>query len=193
VFNLIENLPAITSPSVNKIIYIYGQWQDKFNEYKNRVFFTNQLKYLTIKPNKPTLIVCDDLMTELGENKDMLNLFIKGTHHNSVSALVILQNIFEKGKIFKSLRRNNHYYYLTDHIQDKQSIVYFSRQLEPKNSEYFMQSYEDAVSRPYGGLFCDLHPKSKLRHIAKYRFGVENIQGQTLYISEKNSLLSQLE
>lgn len=182
VFKLIDNLPEITKPAISNIVYIYNIWQDKFNAYKDKVFFTNNLNYLTIKPTVPTLLICDDFMNQIGDNKDLLDLFIKGTHHNSISALVILQNIFEKGKIFKSLRQNCHYYYLTEHLQDRQSIEYFARQLEPKNSKYFIASYEDAISKPFGGLFCDLHPHSKIRNIAKYRYGVENLIGQTLYM-----------
>lgn len=187
VFKLIENLENITTPPITKVIYIYSEWQEKFNNYKDKVFFTKELKYLSIKPKQPCLIICDDLMTEIGNNNALLDLFIKGTHHNSISALLILQNIFEHGKIFKTLRQNCHYYYLTEHLQDRNSIEFFARQMEPKNSQYFLKSYEDAVSKPYGGVFCDLHPHSKIRHITKYRTGVEKIGGQTLYISKKNS------
>ena len=45
----------------------------------------------------------------------------------------------------------------------------FSRQIEPKNSKYFMKSYEDGTSYPFGGLFISLHPHSTLRLKSKYR------------------------
>ena len=186
VLKLIDNLPLLTTPPVENIIYIYNSWQEKFDSYKNRVFFTDKLKYLACRPSQPTLLICDDHMTDLHNSKELLDLFIKNSHHHGISVLLILQNIFEKGRIFKSLRQNCHYYYLTEHLQDRQSIEYFARQLEPKNSKYFIESYDDAVSKPYRGLFCDLHPHSKLRALSKYRTGVENEEGQTLYIP-KNS------
>ena len=185
VFKLIDNLENITVPSINKVIYLYNEWQERFKSYRDKVFFTNDLKYLTIKPKQPTLIILDDFMNDIGNNKNLLDLFIKGTHHNSISAIIILQNIFHQGSIFKSLRQNCHYYYLTEHLQDRNSIEYFARALEPRNSAYFLESYADAVSKPYGGLFCDLHPHSKIRHFSKYRHGVEKIEGQTLYISKR--------
>ena len=184
VLKLIDNLPQLTTPPVDNIIYIYNTWQEKFDSYKNKVFFTDKFKYLTYKPSQPTLLICDDHMSDLHNSKELLDLFIRNSHHLGISVLLILQNIFEKGKIFKSLRQNTHYYYLTEHLQDRQSIEVFARQLEPKNSRYFIESYDDAVSKPYGGLFCDLHPHSKLRPLAKYRTGVENLRDQTLYIAK---------
>ena len=183
VFKLLENLSKITDPPIFEIVYIYNAWQEGFNKYKNRVFFTNDLKYLKIRPKNPTLIVCDDFMSQIGKNKDMFNLFIRDSHHNGVSIVLILQNIFEKDLI--GYRRNTHYYYLTEHLQDRRSIEHFARQLEPKNSKYFMKSYEDATSYPFGGLFIDVHPHSTLRLISKYRTGIHQFKGQVLYIPEK--------
>ena len=182
VFKLLENLPKITDPPISNIIYIYNAWQEGFKKYKDRVTFTNDLKYLKIRPKNPTLIICDDFMNQIGKNKDMFDLFILNSHHHGISILLILQNIFEKG--LKTLRQNTHYYYLTEHLQDRTSLENFARQLEPKNSKYFMKSYEDATSYPFGGLFIDLHPHSKLRLISKYRTGIHQTEGQVLYIPE---------
>ena len=75
---------------------------------------------------------------------------------------------------------------LTRHIQDVAKLDTFARQLERKNSTYFKDAYDDAVSRKYGYLFCDLHPHSDLRdgpHKIKYRSLVHKAEGQILYMS----------
>ena len=71
VFKLIDNLENITTPPITNVIYIYNEWQEKFNHYKDKVFFTNDLKYLSVKPKQPCLLVCDDFMNEVGDNQNL--------------------------------------------------------------------------------------------------------------------------
>ena len=61
----------------------------------------------------------------------------------------------------------------------------FSRQIESKNSKYFMKSNEDGTSYPFGGLFINLHPHSTLRLKSKYRNGIHHFKGKVLYMPEK--------
>ena len=85
----------------------------------------------------------------------------------------------------KTLRDNAMYIALTKHIQDVSKLDTFARQLESKNSNYFKESYQDAVSRKYGYLFCDLHPHSELRDgplKIKYISLIHNSEGQVLYL-----------
>ena len=85
----------------------------------------------------------------------------------------------------KTLRDNAMYIILTRHIQDVSKLDTFARQLERKGSNYFKDSYQDAVSKKYGYLFCDLHPHSELRDgpfKIKYRSLIHQPAGQILYI-----------
>ena len=95
------------------------------------------------------------------------------------------QNLFYHGGVMKTLRDNAMYIALTKHIQDVSKLDTFARQLESKNSNYFKESYADAVSKKYGYLFCDLHPHSELRggHLQiKYRSLIHKPLGQVLYL-----------
>ena len=184
---LIDNLPKLTTPPICSVIYIYNIWQDKFDSYKDKVLFTTDLKYITFKPDKPTLLICDDQMDEVGGSKELKNLFTKYSHHNDISAILILQNIFETGSIFVTLKRNTHYFYLTEHLCDRRSVDDFGRKLESQaDFDYFKKSYDHAVKRKWGGMFVDVHPASKMRKISKYRADIHKFVGQTLYINPKN-------
>ena len=166
VFKLMKNATSITQPPITQIIYIYGEWQKRFEDFKDIEFFTSDLNYLNFNPKNGDgdniLIIVDDLMNELSKSKDLLNLFTRGSHHKGVSVILILQNIFQKGEIFKTLRDNSTYFGITEHLCDQEKIAIFARQLEGcKRSRYFMESYKDCVSVPYRVFFIDNHPIQK--------------------------------
>ena len=187
VFKFLENISQITIPPIDTIIYLYGEFSDRFSDFKDKFFFTKNLNYLdyTPKPGKNVIIVIDDLMNDLTKSQQLLHLFTRSSHHRRLSVILILQNIFLPSPIFKTLRDNCTYYGLTEHISDYQKVEILSRQLEGKNNKYFMESYEDCVSKPYRVFFVDLHPQSKLRKICRYRTQVYQIPGQILYLDKK--------
>ena len=161
-FQILNNLHQNTTPLIEKIVYIYGIYQDIFKNYPN-IFFTDNLDFMDCSTEVPTVIILDDLMSVLNNSKKLEELFTRGVHHRKVSVVLTLQNLFYHGGVMKTLRDNAMYIALTKHIQDVSKLDTFARQLESKNSNYFKESYADAVSKKYGYLFCDLHPHSELR------------------------------
>ena len=109
---LLNNLDLFrTTPS--QIHYCYGVWQDGFQLMKEQgvkfhegVPDTDQLK--TWFP-KGGLLVLDDLMAEGGNDKRVLDLFTKHSHHQNVTVLYLCQDMFPPGKYAKSISRNAHY------------------------------------------------------------------------------------
>ena len=67
---------------------------------------TDQLK--TWFP-KGGLLVLNDLMAEGGNDKRVLDLFTKHSHHQNVTVLYLCQDMFPPGKYAKSISRNAHY------------------------------------------------------------------------------------
>ena len=51
-----------------------------------------------INPSIRNVVVIDDLMQKLSNDKRITNLFTKGCHHRNFSVIFILQNIFHRGK-----------------------------------------------------------------------------------------------
>ena len=189
-FQILDNLHQNTTPKLEKIVYIYGIYQDIFKNYPN-IFFTDDLNFMDLKPEVPTVIILDDLMSVLNNSKKLEELFTRGVHHRKVSVVLTLQNLFYHGGVMKTLRDNAMYIALTKHIQDVSKLDTFARQLESKNSNYFKDSYADAVSKKYGYLFCDLHPHSELRdgHFKiKYRSLIHKPDGQVLYLPKSQGM-----
>ena len=184
IFKLLSNLQNITSPPIEDVVYIFSEEQKIFKNFPN-IYFTRDLKFLEIAPKRNTLIILDDLMGEVKNNQAIEKAFTKYVHHRGVSVILVLQNLFCRGDVLKTVRDNAHYFYFTEILQDIGKMEIFARQLDPRNVQYFHQSYQDAVKEQYNGLFVDLHPKSKLRRSdlkVKFRSKVYQIVGQVLYI-----------
>ena len=183
-FQILENLHQNTDTLIQQVVFIYGVYQDVYKNYPN-FFFTDNLDYMDLKPSVPTIIVLDDVMSTVNNSKKLEDLFTRGVHHKKISVVLSLQNLFYRGSVMKTLRDNAMYIILTRHIQDVSKLDTFARQLERKNSCYFKTSYEEAVSRKYGYLMCDLHPHSNLRDgplKIKYRSLIHQPEGQILYL-----------
>ena len=52
------------------------------------------------------LLVMDDLMDESSEDKRVLDLFTKFSHHQNITVLYLCQDMFSNGKYAKSISRN---------------------------------------------------------------------------------------
>ena len=187
-FQILENLHQNTNPVIQKVVFIYGVYQEIYKKYPN-FFFTDNLDYMDLKPSVPTVIILDDVMSSVSNESKLEELFTRGVHHNKISVVLTLQNLFYKGTVMKTLRDNAMYIALTRHIQDVSKLSSFARQLESNNSSYFKDSYDEVVKRKYGYLMCDLHPHSELRDgpfKVKYRTLVHQPEGQILYLPKSN-------
>ena len=185
-FDLLDNLDSCTEPKIEKVIFIYGVYQEVYKNYPN-IHFTDNLEYMKARPCENTLLILDDCMSQVKDSTVLEQLFTRGRHEN-ISVILVLQSMFYKGSVLKTVRDNATYMAITNHIQDQTRLYTFSSQLELKNSTYFIDSYMDAMKTRFNYLFIDLHPKSQLRdapYFIKYRSGVAKAEGQTLYMDAK--------
>lgn len=95
-FNFIERRHEITSERLEKVIYVYGEYQEKFKEFGERnpdVIFTDNLENLPSITEKNCLIILDDMMLNFENSKNgmITELFIRGAHHRKQSVILILQ------------------------------------------------------------------------------------------------------
>ena len=192
-FKLIDNLMNITTPKINKVIYLYSSYQKIFEKYEKRVFFTKDQRYLN--PFTPpegcnVIIFVDDLMNELSESDALLNFYTKHSHHTGVSIVLLMQNYFFPSKKLKSVRDNTQYVIIGKHRTDVSKIDILARQIEGvRNWRYFVDVYNDVTTNEDGKkeliemfLLIDLSPRSKISHITKYRTHFWNLFNQVLYL-----------
>jgi septin family protein len=160
IFNMLNNTELVFSPIPQRIVYVYGAWQDNFNNFNNVEFISSLAKVLEedfFDPKINNLLVLDDLMEEISSNPKASRLFTKSIHHKNLSVLFLVQNLFRQGKAMRDIALNCQYIILFKNNRDVNQIKLLSRQL---GLSHMVQAYACAIKEPYGYLLIDLHPKT---------------------------------
>ena len=164
--NLLENRQQWISPTPQRIIWIYGQWQPLYVEMQRIIPGLEFVKGIPaniedeqfLNPAIRNLIVIDDLMSEASNDKRICDLFTKGSHHRNLSVICLVQNLYYQGKESRTMSLNSQYLVLFNNPRDQQQVMVLARQMYPGQSEKFLSSYKMATSKPYGYLAIDLKP-----------------------------------
>lgn len=146
---------TICGLTVIKVLWAYGVWQPLYKQPVPGV----DIDYVEGLPSEIdgyNVVVLDDLMTELGGNKTLANMFTRGSHHRNISIFFIVQNIFHQGPQMRTISLNTHYFVLMKNPRDKSQISHLARQLFPENTKFLHEAYKDATSTPYGYLVIDM-------------------------------------
>ena len=162
-----------------KVLWAYGAWQGLYDqpigEGVNVTYVDGLPTEEDLDIHHPKIIVIDDLMTELGGNKNLANLFTKGSHHRNISVIFIVQNIFHQGQQMRTISLNTHYFILMKNPRDKSQIYALGRQLFPENMKFFHEAYSDATKEMYGYLVIDMKQDTPSRLRIRTRLTREEI------------------
>ena len=151
---LLEN-QILFSSKPSKIIYCYGAWQPGFEEMEG-VDFREGLNIPENKEKEHMLIILDDLMTEVVQSSTVQGLFTEGSHHNNITVIFVLQNLFQQGKHARSIMLNSHYIILMKNPRDIQQVKLLGRQLGQE--KVLEEAYKDSMKKQYSYLLIDLSP-----------------------------------
>ena len=100
-------------------------------------------------------------MEESGNDKRVLDLFTKDSHHRGITALYITQDLFPPGKFAKTINRNAYYVICFKSSRDKTGIRHLLLQVYPEKWRQVLQLFLKLTSRPFGYFMLDLHPASE--------------------------------
>lgn len=107
------------------------------------------------------VVVIDDFASELKNSTALTNLYTKGSHHQGVTVIQILQTLFLQSKEARTRSLNIHYLVLMRQTRDVSQVRHLANQVTTTTAEgqAFMQAYRDAVNqRPYAYLMLTFHP-----------------------------------
>jgi hypothetical protein len=104
------------------------------------------------------IIVLDDLMEHIVDDKNAQALFTKYCHHYNMSCVFITQNIFAQGKCARTIALNTHVLVIFANRRDKTQVRTLARQQAPINPKAMIEAYEDATSKKYGYIIIDCSP-----------------------------------
>ena len=100
----------------------------------------------------------DDLMDEGGNDKKVLDLFTKDSHHRNITVIYLLQDLFPRGKYAKTILRNAHYIVVFKNPHDQTRIRILFEQMFLTFWRQVLEVYIKATARLFGYLMIDLHP-----------------------------------
>ena len=157
---MLNHLEEMFHPLPTKTIYCYGEYQKEFDEFPSNVEllegFPNNLSELT-KGHDNSLIVLDDLMSQCSNDPCVADLFTRGSHHRGISVLYLTQNLFPPGKLSRTISLNSHYMLIFRNPRDSLGIATLAKQMFPKHTDYLLEAFRDATSKPYGYLLINCH------------------------------------
>lgn len=158
------------------IHYCYGSWQKGFERLKKEgVSFHEGIPESESLPKwfpEGGVLVLDDLMDEGGNDKRVLDLFTKDSHHRGITVLYLCQDLFPNGKFAKTISRNAHYIVAFKNPRDQLGLRNLLLQSFPTRWQDVMETFRKVTERPFGYMLLDLHPASRddqriLSHLLK--------------------------
>ena len=156
------------SRKAKRIQVFYTQWQPLYDRLRathgNSITFTQGLPEVkdnleNIDDQVHNLWVLDDLMEEAVQSPIISQLFTRGRHRN-LSVLLLLQNMFPKGKFNTNISRNALYKVLFRSPGDRKQIDILAEQTFAKDRPHFMKAYTQETEKPYGYIILDNHPRT---------------------------------
>jgi hypothetical protein len=147
--NILQAKVEMITDAPNQIFWYYANAQPRLAAQLPHVQFIEGLPSVADFKGKPAIVVVDDMMTEA---KEMVPMFVRESHHRSVSIFFLVQNLFEKS--LRTISINSHYIITFKNPRERQQIQTFARQLA-RNPRYVQEAYDDATAHPYGYLLFD--------------------------------------
>src|SRR5258705_10456123 len=155
--NFIKEGSSILSKQFSRIIWCYGEWQQRFIPLQSQsgVIFHEGLPDMSGFDGKTrVLIIIDDLMNEA--DGSVGKLFTKGSNHRNLAVIFITQNFFHQGRNSRDMSLNAHYICIFKNPRDRSQISFLARQLYPEDAKFPTQAYGDATTVPHGYILLDL-------------------------------------
>ena len=173
---LLDN-PDFFASSPKTIYYCYGSWQEGFEKLKKGgVKFNEGIPDNQLQPKwfpNGGILVLDDLMDEDGNDKNVLDLFTKHSHHQNITVIYLCQDLFPIGRFAKTISRNAHYISVFKNPRDQLGLRNLLQQSFPTNFKGVMEAVRKVTNEgPFGYILLDPHPASRddqriLSHLLK--------------------------
>ena len=118
-------------PFPKNIYYMYKVEQDFMKSWnkieEQKITFIQGLYPNKMKTSEPSLLVIDDLL--LSTNKDVVEMFILGSHHKQISLFYLSQNLFPDCSLFRTMSNNAHYFVIFNNKRNSTQIHRLAHQV----------------------------------------------------------------
>jgi len=153
VAKFIQHMKQMITPSPQRIVWCYAEWQRCFDSAPNVGFIEGLPQRENFDGTQSTLLILDDLMNET--NQSVTDLFTKGSHHRDLSVVYIVQNLFNNGKEHCAISLYSHYIVVFKNPRNASQIIHLAKQTYPGKVKAVQEAFKDATSAPFGYLLLD--------------------------------------
>lgn len=136
-----------------RVVWCYGVWQEGLRDSPYELHQGVPSEELLREGNM--VLVIDDLMQEAKSNTTISDIFTKYSHHNNITCICLMQNLFPKGTQMRNISLNSNYIVLMKNSRDRAQIRHLAAQMYPSKSQFLVKSYEDATKDAFGYLLLD--------------------------------------
>ena len=188
IFKLIHNAAQLITPPVQRTVYCYGQWQNQFKQFENKVTFHEGLlpREQLFQPvtqqessSQHTLLMFDDLLDQ-GYTSLLRDIFIKGSHHNNISVIFVTQNLFLPHKDYSTLSLNAHYLVVFKNPRDMNQINALVRQAFASKRAFLTTVYNQETPERHSYLLLDF--KQSTPHFLRVRDSITTPWKTTVFV-----------
>ena len=159
VINLLLNAKERIRPTPNKIVYCYSHWQPKYDVLKKHIAAVEWHEGMPTKSYldeiSDAIVILDDLMADSVNNETVMSIFTERSHHQNISVILLLQNLFHQGKQSRSINTNAQFLVLFKNPRDRLQIKTLAMQMFPEKWRKFLETFEHETNKPRGKVILD--------------------------------------
>ena len=151
------------------IFWYNNQWQEYYEDLKTSLGKIIRIErgvpelsedLCEINPRYNNILILDELMDEATDSLAVSRLFTQGRLRNA-SVILLLQNMFPKGKFNTDISRNAQYLALfRSRASDRKQIEITGKRMFDKNRLQFMNAYYHEIEKLFGYLLVNNKPET---------------------------------
>ena len=124
-------------PPPVECIFNYCCWQELYEKISTPFpirFIEGVSKFEDLpKDRQPRILIIDDSINEVANSADVADMYTKYSHHYNYSVIVLTQNMFAKGKYFRTISLNTHYLWILKSVCDASTVKNLGAQWVSRN------------------------------------------------------------
>ena len=163
------------------VFYFYGVSQPAYDQLKSNI---PQITFVegfpsdfedSVNPSQKTLVILDDLMSEMSKEGAIIRLFTKA-RHSGISVIFLTQDLFYS-KQLRTVSINANFIVLFRSRRDRLQVMNLAKQMYPGETKFLVEAFDNATAQPYGYLLLDLRPTTP----EEYRVRTNIFPGERQY------------
>ena len=189
---VLQNRDKMFDKKIDEVIWCYGCKTQALDTLQEKLGHDVKLRLHKGLPDIDKLrrmdhsinrcLVIDDLMIKESKKDKQTNvltdLFVRGSHHYSMSCFYLVQNVFAQNKDMRTVYLNSMYKILFQSPGDQTQITTINSRMFPGHPRFLQEAMEDATQhQSHGYLVIDVHPRTdnRLRVRSQVFPGEQNI------------------